>query len=195
MFLRGWFADFADADNFARPYVYSSGEFAAYQNYTEANGWGGRKDELIDMAVKTADGTGRAGLYAELQDIYLTDAASFPVAQPTGRMWMKYWVKAWYYNALYPSPYYYSMYKENACWGDVTGPDPGLPDGACAMRDIGFVAGRFGARAPDTSSMQPYNSKWTPGTYGGGADVYGDRKVDMRDIGFMCNHFGHATRP
>jgi len=196
MFVSGWLGDFADADNFARPYMYSTGYFAAYQNYTEANGWGSRKDELIDMTVKTPDGTDRAALYAELQDIYLTDVPSFPVAQPIGRMWMKYWVKGWSYNALYPSDYYYYMHKLDSCWADVTGVYPTIPDGICSVRDIGIIANHFGAKAPDPSSTPMYEIKWAPGGYGGyGWDVTGDRKIDMRDIGFACRHFGDTTEP
>jgi hypothetical protein len=64
------------------------------------------------------------------------------------------------------------------------------------MRDIGYVAGHFGARAPDVTKVPQYDPKWAPGCYGcGGCDVYGDRKVDMRDIGLAVSHFGHANGP
>jgi len=196
MFMNGWLADFADADNFVRPYMYSMGDFAWFQNYTKDNGWGARKDELIDLALKTPDGPERASLYTELQDIYIADCPSFPIAQISGRRWQKYWVKGWYHNGLYPATYYYHIYKEDACWADVTSDVAGVPDGVCNMRDIGYVALHFGTVAPDISSPGIYDVNWAPGTYGcGGCDVYGDRLIDMRDIGEACKHFLHTTEP
>jgi len=62
------------------------------------------------------------------------------------------------------------------------------------MRDIAWIANHFGARAPDPGLG--YDDRWAPGTYGyATADVYGDRKVDMRDIALACAHFGHTNQP
>jgi len=190
----GWLADFADADDFLRPYMHSYGDYAYVQNYTATNGWGSHKDELLDLAIKTEDGAERALLYAELEQIYIDDCPSFPIVQPLGRRWCKYWVKGWYHNALYPSDYYYHLYKYNECWCSVTGVEFGVPDGVCAMRDINFICSHFGASPPDP--LLGYDPLWAPGTYGyAGCDVYGDRKVDMRDIGLACAHFGHTAEP
>jgi peptide/nickel transport system substrate-binding protein len=204
----GWLADFADADNWVRPFMHSYGDFSYFQNYTAWNGWttpgprtGLHKDLLIDIAVKTPDGPQRATYYADLDDIYIKDCPSFPIIQASGRRWQKYWVKGWYYNGLYPSQYYYKMYKEQTCWANVIGaPGPTnphmLPDDVCNMRDIGYISKHFGATAPDPAREPPYDPKWAPGVYGClGADVYGDRRVDMRDIGLACKHFGHTTQP
>jgi len=199
----GWLADFADPDNFVRPYMHSYGDFSYFQKYWVSNGWatpgprtGLNKDLLIDLGIKTPDGPEREAMYKDLDDIYIADCPSIPMAQALGRRWQKYWYKGWYYDALYPSSYYYKHYKEDACWADVTGPTIGVPDGVCNMRDIGYIAARFGAKAPDPSKVPPYDPKWAPGQYGcSGADVYGDRKVDMRDIGLACAHFGHKNKP
>jgi peptide/nickel transport system substrate-binding protein len=195
LWIIGWLADFADADNWDRPFMHSYGDFSYYQNYTAWNGWttpgprtGLDKDKLIDIAVKTPDGPDRAKYYADLDDIYIMDCPSFPIIQASGRRWQKYWVKGWYYNALYPSQYYYKLYKEQACWADITGPTTGVPDVVCNMRDIGYIAKHFGAKYGE--------DKFLPSTYGVGcSDVYGDQKIDMRDIGFACKHFGHTTQP
>ncbi|MEM3616882.1 MAG: ABC transporter substrate-binding protein [Candidatus Bathyarchaeia archaeon] len=202
-YVMSWKVDYPDIDNLYRPFMHSCGDFAYFQNYTAWNGWCGtlgprtglNKDQLIDIAVITPDGPERATYYADLEDIYIADCPSFPIAQPSERKWIKYWVKGWYYNPLSPD-YYYYMYKEQACWADVTGPTVGIPDGVCNMRDIGYIARHFGARAPDPAATPPYDPRWAPGTYGcGGSDVYGDRKIDMRDIGYACRHFGHTTQP
>jgi len=207
MWSIGWLADFADADNYVRPFMHSNGDFSSLQNYTVQNGWttpgprtGLDKDTLIDLALKTPDtNPNRAIYYADLDDIYLMDCPSFPIAQPLGRRWQKYWVKGWYYNPLYPYnsyDYYYRLYKEDACWADITGQTANVPDGMCNMRDIGYICGCFGAKAPDPAKVPPQDPKWGNGTYGAGcADVYGDRRVDMRDIGFACAHFGHTNQP
>jgi len=200
-------ANYADADAFERPFMHSYGYFASTQKYTCSNGWitfgprtGLTKDVLIDLALKTPDGPLRADMYADLDDIYLIDCPSLPIAEPKERKWLKYWVRGWYHNALYPSDYYYHLYKMDTCWADVTGlEEAGKPDGVCNMRDIGYICARFGAKAPDPTRVPPYDMRWAPGTYGmAGADAYGDRKigvVDMRDIGIACAHFLHEDEP
>jgi len=189
----GWLADFADADNFMRPYMHSDGDFAYFQNYTADNGWGSHKDELIDAAIKTPDGSARAAIYQELQMIYYNDCPSFPIVVPTGRRFCQYWVRGWYYDALYPAQYYASMWKENTCWFDISGSTPGVSDGACNMRDITYLILHFNAKAP--APAKPVDPKWV-GTYGcGGVDPYGDRVCNMRDITWCILHFNHHAQP
>jgi len=189
----GWLADFADADNFARPYMHSYGDFAYFQNYTADNGWGTLKDELIDHALLTPDGPDRASLYKQLQQIYYNDAPSCPLTIPTGRRWCWYWVKGWYYNALYPAQYYYSMYKEDTCWFNISGPTPGVPDDVTNMRDVTYLILHFNAKAPEPGKAP--DPRWV-GTYGvGGVDPYGDRICNMRDITFTILHFNHRNQP
>jgi len=206
VWFMGWLADFADADNWKRPYMHTYGDFSYYQNYSLTNqltlgpATGLNKDQLIDLAVKTPDGPARAEMYADLDYIFVNDVPDLPIAQGLGRRWSWYWVRGWYYNALYPSQYYYKLYKYQTCWADVTGNVVvGQPEGVENMRDIGYIAGKFGAKSPNPANVPPvpmYDPKWAPGTYGmAGADVYGDRKVDMRDIGFAAAHFGDTTGP
>jgi peptide/nickel transport system substrate-binding protein len=195
----GWIADFPDADNFARPYMHSYGDFAYYQNYTAWNGWvtkgpktGLTKDELIDLALKTQDPS-REALFYDLQWIYYMDAPFLPLCQPANRRWQWYWVKGWYFNALYPGDYYYSMYKEDTCWYNISGPTPGVPDDITNMRDVVYLILHFNAKAPDPG--KPPDPRWV-GTYGvGGVDPYGDRVTNMRDITFAILHFMHRNQP
>jgi len=66
---------------------------------------------------------------------------------------------------------------------DVTGPTPGVPDGVCNMRDIGYICNHFGTK--------PSSLNWDPN-----CDVTGPTKgvpdgiVNMRDIGEACRNFG-----
>ena len=198
--VMGYHCNYADADDFKRSFMHSYGDFSYFQNYTTVNGWntlgprtGMSKDQLIDLAVKTPDGPQRANMYADLDDIYITDCPSFPIVQPSGRRWCQSWVRGWYYNALYPSDYYYHLYKENTPWADVTGPKTGIPDGIVNIMDLFYVGEHYGARAPDPGQVPPrqiYDERWAPGTYGcGGCDVHGDRKIDMRDTTYEASHF------
>jgi peptide/nickel transport system substrate-binding protein len=198
IFNIGWLADFADADNFARPYMHSYGDFSYFQGYTADNGWDASgKDALIDSALITADGPARQALYSQLQLIYYNDVPSFPLTIPQGRRWCQYWVKGYYFDALYPAVYMASIYKYDDCWYDIAG--PGLPtrpridvqDGIINMRDISYLILHYGARAPIPGGTP--DSKWV-GTYGnGGVDTYGDRKSNMRDIAFTILHFNHKN--
>jgi peptide/nickel transport system substrate-binding protein len=198
----GWLADYADAGNWYGPYMHSFGDFSIYQHYpptTLGPRTGLNKDALIDFAFKTPDGPTRANMYADLDDIYLIDNPSFPIIQAQGRRWQKYWVRGWYYNALYPSGWYYNIYKVDTCWANVNGPTAGVPDAKTDMRDVSYVAGHFGAKAPNPGALPPapiYDPKWAPGFLGhGGCDLVGDRKVDMRDVAFAAAHFLHEAQP
>jgi len=68
---------------------------------------------------------------------------------------------------------------------DVTSPTPGVPDGTCDMRDIGYLCTKFGTT--------PSSPNWDPN-----CDVTGfyphfpDDIVDMRDIGEACSNFGET---
>jgi peptide/nickel transport system substrate-binding protein len=194
-----WLGEFADADNLMRPYLHSDGDFAQFQNYTLANGWGSThgvnyptlsKDQLIDLALVTQDGPERAKMYADLENVYLADCPSLALPTPTTRTWCQYWVKGWYYNALYPSSCFYTMWKQDDCWFDVNGPTMGVSDGIVNMRDIQYLIIHFNAKA--LRAGKPLDSKWV-GVYGanGGVDPYGDRTCNMRDIQGAILHFNH----
>ena len=190
--VNGWHADFADADDFARAYMYSNGYFASFQNYTAANGWGTLKDQLTDAALLTPDGPAKAGVYQQLGQIYYDDCPSYPLVNPRGRRWCQYWVKGWYYNALYPSSYFYTMWKQDDCWFDVSGPTMGVSDGIDNMRDIQYLLMHWNAHAPMPG--YPLDSKWV-GVYGanGAVDVEGNRFSGMRGIQGAILHFNHKN--
>jgi peptide/nickel transport system substrate-binding protein len=192
IFSIGWHADFADADNFVRPYMHSNGDYSYVQGYTADNGWGNLKDILIDQALVTADGpaTARQGLYQQLQLIYYNDCPSYPVNIPQGRRWCQYWVRGWYYNAVYPGDYYGCMYKEDVPWEDVTGAKAGVPDGRVNIFDLSYEIEHFNAKAPVPG--WPIDPKWV-GAYGNGCpDVYGDRVANGKDISAVVLNYGRG---
>jgi len=106
MFFVGWLADFADADNFARPYMHTYGDFSYFQGYSDPH-----VDELIDTGILTPDGPAREAIYKELQQIYYDDSPGLPLIQAVGRAWRRDWMRGWYYNQLYPGFPYYDYYK------------------------------------------------------------------------------------
>jgi len=93
----GWLADFADADNWVRPYMHSYGDFSFMQGYSNST-----VDVEIDLAVKTPDGPERQAIYYDLQRTFINECPTLMIAQPYGRAWMRDWVQGWYYNPLYP---------------------------------------------------------------------------------------------
>ncbi len=188
MYDIGWLADFADADDFVRPYMHSSGAFAYYQAYTADNGWGTLKDSLIDQAVLTPDGPARQAIYDHLAQIAYADAPYIPMMNPRGRLFQWYWVKGWYYDAVYPSRRAYTTYKQDTPWYDISGTVVGVSDNKVNMKDIAYLILHFNAKAPIPGvALDP---KWV-GVYGanGAVDPYGDRKSDMKDIAGAIQNF------
>jgi len=129
----GWVADFADADNFAKPYIHPLGDYALFQRIQygqsgmkqmawDLTPWGlgafgdpaqainnTYVDTLIDKAVLIDDSTTagcsmREAMYYHLQEIYYQECPSYAIYQPTGRRWERNWVQGWYYNPI--NPYY-----------------------------------------------------------------------------------------
>jgi peptide/nickel transport system substrate-binding protein len=97
----GWLADFADADNWARPFMHSLGDYAYFQALdTDPNWDAAHVDELVERGITTPDGPEREAIYKELQRIYHDLVPSLPVVQPLGRRWQRDWVQGYYYNIL-----------------------------------------------------------------------------------------------
>ena len=184
----GWLADYADADDFIRPYMHSSGGYSYGQRYTAANGYGTLKDVLIDQAILTPDGPARQALYDQLAMIYYNDCPSFPVNNPRGRVWQWYWVKGYYYDAVYPSRYFRNIWKQDQPWYDISGTPSGTSDNVVNMKDIAYLIAHFNAKAPVPGL--PTDPKWV-GDYGanGAVDPFGDRVSNMKDIAGAISNF------
>jgi len=108
-FQVGWLADFADADNWVRPYMHTYGDFSYYQGYSNAT-----VDVEIDLAAKTPDGPDRRDLYYDLQHTFINECPTVMIAQSYARYWCRSWVQGWYYNPLatfIPCGDFYNMWK------------------------------------------------------------------------------------
>ena len=107
IFLYGWLADFADPHNFVYGFMYSDGEFAKRQVYSNA-----MIDNLMRAGIGTTNETVRRQVYYEIQMVYHDDCPSVPLYQPIGRRFERDWVRGWYYNpALWSMNYFYVQWK------------------------------------------------------------------------------------
>lgn len=109
----GWQADFADPDNFARPYMHSQGTFSGACNVdTDLGGTiSAQVDDLLDYAISLPDGQTRNETYQTLQSIYHDRVWGVITVQTTGRTWLRDWVRNFEINQLYPGIYAYNRYK------------------------------------------------------------------------------------
>jgi len=105
-FVLGWLADYPDPHNFVFPFMHTDGTFSYFQGYSNP-----AVDTLIEDGIATPDGPAREAIYYELQQIYVDDNPSVPLAKPTGRHWEKDWILGWYYNPIYPGGYFKHYWK------------------------------------------------------------------------------------
>jgi peptide/nickel transport system substrate-binding protein len=106
MYYVGWLADFADPDNFCRPFMHTQGDYSRFQPYGNST-----TDALIDSGITMANGAPRNATYQTIQQIYHYDSPGLPLVQAVGRRWTRNWMKGWYLNQLYPGGYWYDLWK------------------------------------------------------------------------------------
>ena len=106
IFSMGWLADYVDPHNFAYAFMYSAGDFARMQLYSNST-----IDTLVMQGIGTMNETARRETYYELQRVYHEDCPSVPTVQPIGRRFERNWVQGWYYNPLLPGNYFYVQWK------------------------------------------------------------------------------------
>ncbi|RJS84814.1 hypothetical protein CW706_03045 [Candidatus Bathyarchaeota archaeon] len=106
LFIIGWLADYPDPHNWYYPYMYSEGTFAYFQSYGDPE-----VDELVLQGVRETDDNKRIEIYWKLGNKYFEDVPSVPLYQDAGRHWERTWVAGWYYNPIYPGPYFYHLWK------------------------------------------------------------------------------------
>jgi len=91
----GWGPDYPDPDDYAVPYLSSSGYFAGRQGYKNPVA-----DDLIAKAGVELDSAKRQAMYNQLQQIWLDDAIAILFAQPLRQRFFKDWVKGYYYSPM-----------------------------------------------------------------------------------------------
>lgn len=106
MYFLGWFADYPDPHDFGQPFLAANGYFPVRGRYRNPEA-----DRLIDQAVGTPDPEKRKALYRQLSLIAYNDVPYLFLVQPVTFYAMRSWVHGWYYNAIFPGQYFYTMYK------------------------------------------------------------------------------------
>jgi peptide/nickel transport system substrate-binding protein len=91
----GWAPDYPDPDDYAQPYMSSSGYFAGRQGYNNAEA-----DDLVAKASVELNAAKRQQYYYRLQDIWLQDAIAIVFEQPLRQRFLKDWVKGYYYSPM-----------------------------------------------------------------------------------------------
>ncbi len=91
----GWSPDYPDPDDYANPYMSSSGYFAGRQSYNNP-----KADELVAKAAVELDPKKRADMYNQLQQIWLDDAIAIIFSQPLRQRFFKDWIKGYYYSPM-----------------------------------------------------------------------------------------------
>ncbi len=108
IFFSGWLEDINDPHNWVVPYT--TGTYGGRQGLPQE-----LKDqygEIIARAVAETDPAKRAEIYAEFNQIWYEQAHTVTLFVPTIRRYQQRWVNDWYYNAIYPGTYFYTLSKE-----------------------------------------------------------------------------------
>lgn len=102
LFVIGWVADFPDPHNFVHPYQHSQGTFAEWQSYNNPD-----VDSLISEGIKTIDPREREKIYYELARLYYEDVPGFQIYQQLYRVFVRDWIKGYYWNPVVDEMYYF----------------------------------------------------------------------------------------
>ena len=95
VYFLGWAPDYPDPDNYANPYMASSGNFPATQGYSNPVA-----DKLVAQAAIETDPAKRQAEYYQLQDIWLQDAIAILASQATVNRYFATWVKGYFWNPM-----------------------------------------------------------------------------------------------
>jgi peptide/nickel transport system substrate-binding protein len=192
MFSTGSLADFPDPHDFAFSFYDSAGAYGAWQALP--TNWP-MNSEII-AGIETPDGPARAAIYTQIQKDAINYCPSFTTDQPIGYHFQQDWVQGYYYNPMYPGPYFYNQWKWYYCPQALLSTTPSGSLSEYNTADVGYTgvvdissvataAAAFGSEyGPPTSSNWIYR-----------ADVTNDRIVDISDIAFIASCFGESSLP
>ncbi|MCK5198096.1 MAG: ABC transporter substrate-binding protein, partial [Spirochaetales bacterium] len=100
IFFIGWAPDYPDPDNYVQPYMHSEGHYAGRCSYSNPV-----VDKLVEEAAVSLDPKERERMYFELQQIWIDDAVGIMNHQALSRVYMKDWVKGYFFNPMQSDPY------------------------------------------------------------------------------------------
>ncbi len=221
VFTAGWAVDYPDPDDWATPFIESSGTFASVQ-HINLDPYSPLMDNLILWGRHNATVEGRNYNYQQLWQLYHQQAPSVPLENAFGRRVARDWVHGWYFNPVFPNGgifssafsgvFGYSLWKENirastgafggksADWEDIN------EDGKVDIIDLATAARCF-----SNYYIQPLLPPYPPGPAGyftpnwnSKADVNvvnistgarGDMKIDIKDLATISKLYGFIADP
>lgn len=108
MFALGWAPDYPDPDDYARPFLASTGDIAKRGAYSNSEA-----DKLVDEAGVSVDPAKRVAIYKRLSKLAYDDLPQIYLDQRTQFYVMQSWVHGFYYNPIFSDNlYYYVISKE-----------------------------------------------------------------------------------
>ncbi len=105
----GWGADYADAHNFAAPFLDSRGAgfFALFLGYQNTSA-----EALLDQGLTTVDPAQRELIYTELQMVAYNDVPAVYLYQPNAFEVHRTWINGWYHNDMLGEDTYFFDYTK-----------------------------------------------------------------------------------
>ncbi len=183
IFINGWLSDYPDADDWATPFMESTGGTFAYPQHVDMDPNSGVIDNLIESARYAPTPAARFAFYQPLWQLYHDEVLSLPLEEPLGRRWARDWVHGWYFNQLFSGSaacyvgeslgsYFYTMWKDSdqntGGWPKVTGKQANWADSK--------------ANEPSVGALAITRASWE--------DITEDGKVDIKDLATAAKAFG-----
>jgi peptide/nickel transport system substrate-binding protein len=106
MWIIGWAADFPDPDNFATPFMHSTGTYSKAQGYNSPEA-----DKLILQGRNETNAAKRRAIYYKLQEMAYNEIFTIYLDRVDFHV-MRSWVRGWYYNPAFFAPYIYPIAKQ-----------------------------------------------------------------------------------
>ena len=113
----GWLPDYPDADNFANPYYYSGGYFAARMSFGIMP-FAAEIDAAILEASKSGDPAVRGPLYDKVSQLAQDNVLNVPLQEATARLWMRRWVANYIYAVHQSGGWNYDVVYKTADGSD-----------------------------------------------------------------------------
>jgi len=111
LFVIGWLADFPDPHNFVIPFADSTGVFSGWQGDTLVAMFAEKYDPLIAAAMATTIQSERAVIYKQIEQMSFEDCYDIWLPQLNNYRVQRDWVQGTAFNPIFPTYYFYSVYK------------------------------------------------------------------------------------
>ncbi len=99
VFWCGWAPDYADPDNYANPFMHSSGHWASSISYSNPE-----VDALIEEAAISLDPEVRKRNYHKLQEMYIEETIGIIYGQSLDKYFFRDWVNGYFFNPMASHP-------------------------------------------------------------------------------------------